>query len=65
MNVIVADDVETAEVATGLSAVEVGEDGRPGIGWTLEGGEWVPPAQPEPELAYESAAWGVESGDTA
>lgn len=56
VNVIIADDVETAEAATGMSALEVDEDGAPGIGWTLEGGEWVAPPPPEPVPAEDEPA---------
>lgn len=45
-NVIVADSQEIAEEVTGLSAVET--EGEPWIGWTLDGGVWVAPPQPEP-----------------
>lgn len=42
LNVLIADSVEDAERATGLSAVETDPRG-PGIGWTREGSDWRSP----------------------
>lgn len=51
INVVVADSQEVAESVTGLQAVET--SGEPWIDWTLEGGVWTAPVQPEPEPAPE------------
>jgi hypothetical protein len=53
VNVIVADDVETAESVTGMSAVET--EGSPWIGWTMESEGWRRPA-PFPSWTWDEQA---------
>lgn len=55
VNVIVADDVETAESVTGMSAVET--EGSPWIGWTMESEGW---RRPTP---FPSWTWDAGVGD--
>lgn len=57
VNVIVADDQETAESVTGMSAVET--TGNPWIGWTLDEAGWITDEEPP----FASWTWDYEIGE--
>ena len=46
INIIVAENKETAELATGLICIEYTEENLAGIGWTYQDGKFIAPPQP-------------------
>ena len=61
-NVIVADSQEVAESITGLSAIDVSDDGEPWIGWTMESEGWRAPS-PYPSWVWGGSAWEAPVAD--
>ena len=56
INVIVAEDKESAEEVSGLSAIET--DGEPWIDWTLEADGWRSPS-PYPSWIWHNNQWNA------
>lgn len=48
-NLIIADNVESAELATKLTCIELDENSFVGIGWSYVDGEFMAPAKVEDE----------------